>query len=68
MTDLCLLTIYPLQAIDVTKVDYEPSDTDIMYAEGITSSNGLGSMEFSFSQPQDDVCRDPDEQPDPVTR
>lgn len=55
------------KAIEVAKVDFEPSDTDILYAEGITSSNGLASMEFSFPH-TDEGFRNLGEQPDPVTR
>ncbi|KAL3722473.1 hypothetical protein ACJRO7_034791 [Eucalyptus globulus] len=41
-------TFFLEQAVEILKEEYEASDTDILYAEGITSSNGLASMEFSF--------------------
>ncbi|XP_074275376.1 extra-large guanine nucleotide-binding protein 1-like isoform X2 [Silene latifolia] len=56
------------RAPEIAQVDYEPSDTDILYAEGITSSNGLKSMEFVFPQTTNNTYKDPDEQPSPVTR
>lgn len=45
---------FPTQAVEISKTDYEPSDMDILYAEGITSSRGLSSVEFSFPMPDDD--------------
>ncbi|XP_047316379.1 extra-large guanine nucleotide-binding protein 1-like [Impatiens glandulifera] len=42
--------------VDILKPDYEPSDVDILYAEGVTLSNGLACVDFSFPQsaPDDD--------------
>ena len=37
-----------MQAIEISKIDYEPSEMDILYAEGLSLSNSLTSMEFSF--------------------
>ncbi|KAJ4713875.1 Extra-large guanine nucleotide-binding protein like [Melia azedarach] len=36
------------RVVDIMRIDYEPSDLDILYAEGIASSNGLAWMNFSF--------------------
>lgn len=38
------------QAVDISRTEYELSDMDILYADGITSSDGLASIEFSFPQ------------------
>uniref|UniRef100_A0A803PF54 Uncharacterized protein n=1 Tax=Cannabis sativa TaxID=3483 RepID=A0A803PF54_CANSA len=38
------------RAVDILRMDYEPSDLDILYAEGVTSSNGLACVDFSFPQ------------------
>ena len=48
---------YILQVVDILTTDYEPSDSDILYAEGLISSNGLASVDFSFPQsaPDDDI-------------
>ncbi|XP_020216163.1 extra-large guanine nucleotide-binding protein 1 isoform X2 [Cajanus cajan] len=36
------------RAVEISKIDYEPSDMDILYAEGISLTNSLASMEFCF--------------------
>ncbi|KAK1410255.1 hypothetical protein QVD17_36790 [Tagetes erecta] len=36
------------QAANILCADYTPSDVDILYAEHVTSSNGLSSVDFSF--------------------
>uniref|UniRef100_A0A2N9JC99 Extra-large guanine nucleotide-binding protein 1 n=1 Tax=Fagus sylvatica TaxID=28930 RepID=A0A2N9JC99_FAGSY len=45
------------RAVNILRTDYEPSNLDILYAEGVTSSNGLACVDFSFSQsaPEDNV-------------
>ncbi|TVU49345.1 hypothetical protein EJB05_00653 [Eragrostis curvula] len=38
------------KAVDISQPEYELSDMDILYADGITPSDGLASTEFSFPQ------------------
>ncbi|XP_062022373.1 extra-large guanine nucleotide-binding protein 1-like [Rosa rugosa] len=38
------------RAVEISRTDYEPSDMDILYAEGITSSNSLNTMEFLLTR------------------
>jgi len=47
-----------MQAVEISRTDYEPSDMDILYAEGISLSNSLTSMEFSFPRlsREDSLC------------
>ncbi|KAL3618796.1 Extra-large guanine nucleotide-binding protein 2 [Castilleja foliolosa] len=42
------------RAVEISRTDYEPSEMDILYAEGVTSSNAVVSMEFYFPEPSRD--------------
>ena len=50
--------VFQMQAVEISRTDYEPSDMDILYADGINSSNSLTCMDFSFPKStQDDSLR-----------
>lgn len=56
------------RAVEISRVDYEPSDIDILYAEGIRFSNGIASVEFSFPQSVQDSYMDTTDHNDPLKR
>uniref|UniRef100_A0A7N0UKS7 Extra-large guanine nucleotide-binding protein 1 n=1 Tax=Kalanchoe fedtschenkoi TaxID=63787 RepID=A0A7N0UKS7_KALFE len=55
------------RAGDVLRTDYEPSEDDILYAEGVTFSNGLGCIDFSF-QPERNYDHDAVDQHDSLLK
>lgn len=56
------------QAADILRADYIPSDVDILYAEHVTSSNGLSYVDFSFPQLATDDGVDDADQHDSLLR
>ncbi|KAE8709542.1 Extra-large guanine nucleotide-binding protein 1 [Hibiscus syriacus] len=59
---------YLERVFEILKTDYEPSDLDILYAEGVTSSNGLACVNFSFPQSSPDENIDTADQHDSLLR
>uniref|UniRef100_A0A6N2L982 Extra-large guanine nucleotide-binding protein 1 n=1 Tax=Salix viminalis TaxID=40686 RepID=A0A6N2L982_SALVM len=56
------------RAVDILRTDYEPSDLDILYAEGVTSSNGLACLDFSYPQSASDDKYDTEDLHDALLR
>ncbi|XP_044498610.1 extra-large guanine nucleotide-binding protein 1-like [Mangifera indica] len=56
------------RVIDILRTDYEPSDLEILYAEGVTSSNGLSCMDFSFPRSASDENSEAADQNDSFLR
>ncbi|CAK7329772.1 unnamed protein product [Dovyalis caffra] len=61
-------TYFLERAVEIARPDYQPSDMDILYAEGISSSKGLSCMEFSFPKLAPDFCENIGYQHDPLLR
>lgn len=54
--------------MEICRADYEPCDMDMLYADGITSSNGVASMEFSYPTPSQEGYMEAVDQNDPLSR
>lgn len=61
-------TYFLERAVKILRTDYEPSDLDILYAEGVTSSNGVACVEFSFPQSAPEETVDTTDQYDSLAR
>ena len=59
---------FTLQAVDVLRTDYEPSDLDILYAEGVTATNGLACVDFTFPHSASDDNIDTADQQESLLR
>lgn len=53
------------QILEVSRSEYEPSDMDILQAEGLSSMEGLSCVDFSFPSNTQEVSLDTDDQHDP---
>ncbi|KAJ8747643.1 hypothetical protein K2173_012819 [Erythroxylum novogranatense] len=61
-------TYFLERAVEIAREDYEPSNVDILYGDGITSSKGLSFMEFTYPKPDKDNYEDLDYQHDSSVR
>ncbi|KAL1215754.1 Extra-large guanine nucleotide-binding protein 2 [Cardamine amara subsp. amara] len=54
--------------LDISRSEYEPSDMDILQAEGLSSMEGLSCVEFSFPPTSQEETLESDYQHDPDTK